>query len=560
MLVVPSLLVLTAGVTRAQEGQPKAEETDLVAEAAITEEPAELAASFDGDGYDDLAVGVPDEDVGTTLDAGAVNVIYGTSSGLLASDDQIWDQDNGGLVDLSEESDGFGMSLAVGDFDSDGYADLAVGVPYEAVGAVTYAGAVHILYGTFAGLTSIGDQLWHQDSPDIEGTAEDNDFFGSSLAIGDFNHDGYDDLAIGAPGEAVDTLVYAGAVHVIYGSSSGLSAAGNQVWLQDSVGILDIAEAQDRFGNSLAAADFDGDGYDDLAIGVVQESVGTVTNAGAVNIIRGSASGLTSTGNVFLNQDTTNIIDICEENNFFGWALAAGNFNGDSYADLAIGVPGEDVDTIYAAGAVNVVYGSASGLTTANNQFWHQDITGMANTAEDEDYFGRALAAADFNGDGNDDLAVGIPYEDNGTVLDTGAVQVIYGSASGGLSVDDDWFIMQSSAGMLDTSEQWDHFGWALAPGDFDGDGYTDLAIGVPEEDVDTIYAAGAVSVVYGSASGLTTADNQFWHQDVTDIEDACEAGDRFGYALASGFRVQLPLFTDGFETGDTSLWSATTP
>ncbi|HXV45504.1 MAG TPA: FG-GAP repeat protein, partial [Nitrososphaera sp.] len=118
----------------------------------------------------------------------------------------------------------------------------------------------------------------------------------------DFNGDGYEDLAIGVMFEDVDTIENAGAVNVIYGSSGGLSPVtvggtgrADQIWTQDSTGIEDMAETNDFFGNSLAAGDFNNDGYSDLAIGAVLESVMNegqnedMVNAGAVNVIYGSS-------------------------------------------------------------------------------------------------------------------------------------------------------------------------------------------------------------------------------------------------------------------------------
>ncbi len=79
---------------------------------------------------------------------------------------------------------------------------------------------------------------------------------------------------------------------MIYGSNSGLTATGDQIWHQDSFGMEGIAEAFDRFGSSLTVGDFNNDGKDDLAIGVPGEDIGNITNAGATNILYGSASGL----------------------------------------------------------------------------------------------------------------------------------------------------------------------------------------------------------------------------------------------------------------------------
>ena len=145
------------------------------------------------------------------------------------------------------------------DFNGDGYADLAVGVPGEDVNGVKYAGGVNVLYGSSRGLTTTGNQLWTQDSPGVKDAAEEFDRFGSALAIGDFNGDGYADLAVGVPGEDVGRVAYAGAVNVLYGSPSGLTAEGDQFWHQDSPGVKDTAEVGDGFGGALATRGFNGE-------------------------------------------------------------------------------------------------------------------------------------------------------------------------------------------------------------------------------------------------------------------------------------------------------------
>jgi hypothetical protein len=103
----------------------------------------------------------------------------------------------------------------------------------------------------------------------IEEIAESSDELGRSLTSGDFNGDGFDDLAIGVPREDIGNIQNAGAVNVIYGTQGvGLTAAGNQVWHQDSPGILEVAEDGDDLGRSLTGLPgtsipvYAGDGYD----------------------------------------------------------------------------------------------------------------------------------------------------------------------------------------------------------------------------------------------------------------------------------------------------------
>jgi len=211
-----------------------------------------------------LAIGVDGEDLTGTNNEGAVNVIYGSPKGLhkgLGLPDQFWHQDSPGIVDTAEPFDLFGSELAVGDFNADGFDDLAIGVPFEDLGG-TNEGAVSVIYGSAFGLhENLGllNQFWTQDSQGITDTAEGLDQFGHALTVGDFNSDGFDDLAIGVPAEDL-TVSDQGAVNVIYGSASGLHrnlGLPDQFWSQDAPNVEDTGELLDCFGLSLPGSRLD---------------------------------------------------------------------------------------------------------------------------------------------------------------------------------------------------------------------------------------------------------------------------------------------------------------
>jgi hypothetical protein len=424
------------------------------------------------------------------------------------------------------------------DFNGDGFADLAIGVPTESVApSVSFAGAVNVLYGgPGAGLSGLGDQVWHQNSEGVLETAESADTFGKALATGDFDGDGFDDLAIGVPNEAVAPSVsLAGAVNVLYGSASGLTALGDQVFQQNTEGVLGEAGADDRFGSALSACDFDGDGMSDLAIGAPGDDV-SGDRQGAVNVLYGSSSGLTVLGDQYWHQNAEGVLGEGGDVDMFGFPLAAGDLDGDGFGDLVIGVPLEDVSGLN-QGAVNVLYGSNGGLTATGDQYWHQDAEGVLGEGEDSDTFGSTLAVGDFDSDGLDDLAIGVFSEDVApSVTNAGAVNVLYGSSGAGLSAVGDQVWHQNSDGVLETAEAEDFWGLGLAAGDFDGDGSDDLAVGAPFEDVaPSITNGGAMNVLYGSsATGLQAVGDQVFHQNTDGVLGEAFGSDFFATSLSS--------------------------
>ena len=467
---------------------------------------------FNGDGLADTAIGAPGED----SRAGGVNVVYGRSPMLSSVNSEFWSQNVANIADTKEANDRFGESLAVGDFNSDGFDDLAIGVPGESLGQATSAGAVNVIYGSNAGLNRDHNQFWHQGVGSISGSVESQDQFGSALTAGDFNGDGFADLAVGNFGEDIGSKNSAGSVNVIYGSSSGLTDQGNQGWHQDVSGVNGVAEAGDEFGRSVAAGDFNGDGIDDLAIGVSSEAIGSIAEAGMVNVLYGTRSGLSSSGDQDWHQDTSGIVGSAEANDFFGHTLSVGDFNGDKVDDLAIGVPGEAIGSLDNAGSVVIIFGrksqfgSKGGLTSVRNQGWHQNSSGVIGTAESGDLFGASIASGDFNNDGISDLAIGVNGESIGTIQGAGGTNVLLGSSTGLTATGDRFWSQSNMEGSPDFS---DRLGSSVASGDVNGDGVDDLVIGVPEEDTLSIFNSGQVHVIYSEPNDLGNSESQVLHQ-----------------------------------------------
>ena len=280
------------------------------------------AGDFTGDGIDDLAIGRSRDSLNGDNDvsSGSVNILYGTVDGPSTVGAQLWSQDTPGIAGAPQDRDRFGSALATGDFDHDGYQDLAIGVPGDRIGTLD-VGAVNVIYGSTAGLTADGSQQWQQGTPGIPGSNEDGDVFGGALASGDFDSDGSDDLAIGTPFEDVGSVVDAGAVTLLYGSSSKLRASRSVTLTQNSSGVPGSSERSDRFGSALAAADYGRSARDDLAIGVYHEDIGSVSSAGIVNVLYGRLTGMNGTGAQSWSQDSPGIKGTAFRSDYFGWAL-----------------------------------------------------------------------------------------------------------------------------------------------------------------------------------------------------------------------------------------------
>ncbi|GAB3408477.1 integrin alpha [Flindersiella endophytica] len=505
-VLLSAVLLATVGMAVSASVAPTA------AYAASCSTNAESKPDFDGgqEKSPDIAVGIPDEDLGTQANAGAVEVRYagGTHKILYPSDYHAGDR--------------FGAASVAGDFNQDHCADLLVGAPGRDVSGKNDAGAIFVYLGSTSGLHY--SRTLVQGSDGVPGAPQAGARFGSTLAYaGPVEYQSpVTRTYAGVPGWNVGAATAAGAVVQldVDGSVATPTIAG-KLYTQGSDGVPDTAEAGDRWGTSLVAI-----GEQGFAAGAPAESVGSVAGAGAVVEYR----TIDDPAWTWLTQDTPNMPGTAEANDHFGSALAY-------ETGLIIGVPGEDVGTVVDAGMINAWYTTVddfgalvpTGLELTQNS---QDVLGAA---ERGDQFGAALAIWRPFWEDEDwqynTVQVGVPGEDIGTAVDAGMVNTVlyhpgFDPASrplrgnGGLSAD-------QTAG---TVEAGDRFGATLASfrryiGPDTWNEAALWAIGSPGEDS----GAGAVVIADTGSNGIQLASSSLWKQ----VTGSPEAGDGYGLSIA---------------------------
>jgi hypothetical protein len=483
--------------------------------------PTAARCDIDADGFADLVTGAPNADGNspTEVDSGAIVVIPGGTAGPETNRSWRITQDVPGIPDRNETGDQFGSAVVCADLDNDGYGDVAVGAPGERISGRAAAGVVFVFYGSSIGFDPDRHQRWTPQRPKVPGESVAGARFGAALAVGDYDGDGYRDLAVASPGT--------GSLHVFDGDAKGITA---QATLLDgaAIGFIDAG-----FGTSLAAGDLDGDGRDDLAVGAP-----SADDAGAVALMWGSDQGLDPEAGRTIGFAAPGIRGIAKPGAGLGTALATADFDGDGLDDLAMGAPGYRHSGNDGAGIVLVLFGSR---WRAGSRDRLVSSTSPARNAG----FGSALATGDFTGDGVPDFAAGSPAAD-GLAPYAGMVEIRHGNATGTFA--DGEVLLGTTLGA--------GFGSELAMDDSDGDGIDDLWMSAPHARVAGIADAGALFFAAGAAPG---SDPPLQIDRTTPgIPGRAAVDERFGAIDAGDHRPAQPAVF--LEVVDRTAWSQRDP
>jgi hypothetical protein len=464
------------------------------------------AGDVNNDGYPDVIIG-----------ASAISGVTAWGEGRA----YVFSGPDGALLHALESPQGtvgyFGNGVSgVGDLNNDDHDDVLVGAWREDVGVIAEAGAAYVFNG------ATGDTLYSLVSPNPQASG----WFGCNVSsVGDVNRDGCPDLIVGAGGEAPGGVPAAGRAYVFSGATG------------DTLLTL-VSPHPDMLGffgfPVSGVGDVDGDGCADVAVGAHQENPpGNPSNSGMAYVFSGA------TGDTLYSLAPPHK----EVDGVFGLGLSnAGDWDADGHPDVVVGARGVDAEGFSNAGIAYVFSGpTGAALDTL-----------VSRSAETGGHFGGGVAdAGDTNNDGCADVIVMANYEDPpGSPVNAGRVYVFTGGAGAA-----NWELSSPN------EQAYGYFGTGISgAGDLSGDGYPDVVVGTPHEDVSGLVDAGracVISLAIFLAGQLSGGDFvlQWTPWPGTSAYWVCGAADLalFEPGSGPGYQHRLAVLLPEFQTWSTA-------
>lgn len=381
------------------------------------------SSDFNGDGFDDAAVGDPYAAVNVRAEAGTVTLLFGDTDGRIGEGGRrVLTQADVG--ETPEAGDHFGWDLALTRIDVDsGCAYLLVGSPGEDLAGKTNAGMAHLASYLPPAEGTPATDTFELTQADAGGSVEAGDEFGSTVAVSGITQADPREVIIAAPGEDIGAATDAGAVNVFLVETAPRGLGELQQGKRAPLGAVlvpGIPQAGDRFGASLAVGLLDlpertgQEIAQGLIIGAPGDTVAGLDGAGSITVLQEEFESVS-----LITQDSPGVPGGAEAGDQFGFSLALSPRVGTSARTLAVGAPGEDAGPLADAGSVTL-------FSNANEQFvprtsFSQATAGVPGANEAGDRFGYSLAF----GHRTPTLLVGVPTENIGSVVNAGAVQPV---------------------------------------------------------------------------------------------------------------------------------------